>query len=69
MLHLDLYHALNGGGTDCFSERLFWVITKADVHNLECLRVVFPEHVDLWEKYTHLGMCWLVTVLESYRGK
>lgn len=35
----------------CFSHKLYDLIGKADMFNLERLRVGFPEYVEVWEEW------------------
>lgn len=43
---------------DWFSAKLFDLIAKADVYNLEKIRKGFPEKVAAWEKYQREGEFW-----------
>lgn len=49
LLHLHFH--LEGGGTDCFGEKLMALVFKADNNNKEKLRLGFPEYVQVWEDY------------------
>ena len=54
---IDIHNFINGGGSDCFSDKLLVLIAKADVWNREKIRKGFPEAVKMFEEYYETGKC------------
>ena len=48
---INFRNFMYNSGTDCFGEKLFALIMKADSNNLAKLKAVFPTEVEVWEDY------------------
>ena len=48
---INFRNFMYNSGTDCFGEKLFALIMKADSNNLAKLKAVFPTEVEVWRDY------------------